>query len=205
MESELELVSLENGRGVRLECIRVGASITSLQLPNSTNVVLGFRDYNDYHTNSPYIGCIVGRVTNRIKGASFTLGNKEHRLTPNEAPNHLHGGTVGFNKVVWKLKSQTSNEVVFEHTSPAGTEGYPGALTCTVTYRVTEENEVHLNYTATTDAPTIVSLTSHTYFNLAGKGEILDHILYIPSDRTTYLDGNLQPYCMHVCIFRRTA
>ncbi|CAI8011909.1 Galactose mutarotase [Geodia barretti] len=133
MESELELVCLENGRGVRLECIRVGASITSLQLPNNTDVVLGFRDYKDYRTNSPYIGCIV----------------------------------------VWKLKSQTSNEAVFEHASPAGTEGYPGTLSCTVTYRVTEESEVHLNYAATADAPTIVSLTSHTYFNLAGKARQL--------------------------------
>jgi aldose 1-epimerase len=191
MANELDTVSLANGCGVRLECIRVGAAITSLQLPNGTDIVLSFKDRKDYRTNSHYIGCVVGRVTNRIKGASFVIDGREHHLTANDPPNHLHGGTVGFNKVAWELKSHGSNEVVFELTSPAGTEGYPGTLTCSVTYRLTDENEVHLTYTAVTDAPTIVSLTNHTYFNLAGKGEALNHILCIAADQTTDLNGEI--------------
>lgn len=142
----------------------------------------------DYHTNDPYIGCSVGRVANRIREAKFSLDGQEYKVSANKPPHTLHGGEVGFNKVSlncanackvvnartylqanWTVVSTGDNSVTMQHVSPSGDQGYPGTVTVRVTYRLTDKNEVMIDYSATTDSLTIVNMTNHTYFNLAGK------------------------------------
>ena len=123
----------------------------------------------DYRTNDPYIGCSVGRVANRIRDATFSLDGNSYHVSANKSPHTLHGGEVGFNKANWSLSALGESEVTFQHVSPPGDMGYPGEVTATVTYALSENGEVMIEYTATTDAPTIVNLVNHTYFNLAQK------------------------------------
>lgn len=189
-----------NANGLELRAITYGAIITSLRVPDrngtAADVVLGFDSLAGYLKDPPYFGAIVGRYGNRIARGQFTLEGKTYRLATNNGPNHLHGGNRGFDKVVWSgAPLKTGTGVVFTRTSADGEEGYPGSLTVSVTYTLTNKNELIVDYRATTDKATPVNLTQHSYFNLAGEGsgDILSHELTIDADRYTPVDATLIP------------
>ena len=197
----IEVFTLTNAAGVEISAMTYGAIILSWKTPDRTgrvaDIVLGFEDPARYlKGDSPYFGAIVGRYGNRIGGARFVLDGKTYSLAANDGPNHLHGGTRGFDKVIWDgepVKDSRGVSVAFTRTSPDGDEGYPGALTARVTYTLTPKNELIVDYLATTDKPTVVNLTQHSYFNLAGDGDILGHELRINADRYTPVDKTLIP------------
>ena len=189
----VEEYTLSNGN-MEVRIITYGGAITSIRVPGkkgeTANVVLGFESLEDYLTKSPYFGCITGRFANRIANATFKLDGAEYKLSPNDGSHSLHGGTKGFDKHIWQAKEiKTENEVGVElnRTSPDGEEGYPGNLATTVTYLLDNDNALHINYRATTDKPTIVNLTNHSYFNLAGEGtgNIFNHELMLNADHYT--------------------
>jgi aldose 1-epimerase len=188
--SEVTLYTLINLNGVRASVMNYGATLVSLEAPGRhgqfIDITLGFDTLDDYvHHNSPYFGCIVGRCANRIAHGQFHLDGKHHRLATNNGPHHLHGGQKGFDKAYWPAEVSAGKfpSVKFSHSSPDGEEGYSGNLAVTVTYTLTDDNELRIEYAATTDQATPVNLTNHTYFNLAGSGTILDHELLIASTR----------------------
>jgi len=201
--------SLANSKGMIAKFIDYGAILTELHVPSKNgtfeDIVLGCTSVEDYATISPYFGCTTGRYANRIANGKFSLDGKEYTLATNNAPNHLHGGTVGFNKVMWNAETYNIHGegvgIIFTYTSPDMEEGYPGELKCKVEYFLTNKNELKIEYTATTDKKTIVNLTHHSYFNLAGqgKGTILDHSLmiaaknYTPTDETFIPTGEIAP------------
>ena len=198
----VDLYTLTNANGVVARIITYGALLTELHVPDKAgtmaDVVLGFKTLAQYESDQPYFGATIGRVANRIAKGKFKLGGQEYTLATNNGPNHLHGGLKGFDKRVWKAQPVSVGGVPavrFTYVSADMEEGYPGALTATVTYTLTHSNELHLDYTATTDKPTIVNLTNHSYFNLAGEGQgtILDHELTIMADRYTPVDDTLIP------------
>jgi len=198
----VDLYTLTNANGVAARIITYGALLTELHVPDRdgkmADVVLGFKTLDRYEGDHPYFGGTIGRVANRIAKGKFRLNGQEYTLAANNGPNHLHGGLRGFDKRVWKAQPVSVGGVPavrFAYTSADMEEGYPGALTATVTYTLTHSNELRLDYTATTDKPTIVNLTNHSYFNLAGDGQgtILDHELTILADRYTPVDGTLIP------------
>lgn len=198
----VELFTLTNARGMEVAVATYGATIVLLKVPDRDgqldDVVLGYPTLDGYLEASPYFGSIVGRYGNRIAGGRFTLDGKTYRLATNDGPNHLHGGLRGFDKVVWDaVPSETDSTatVALTYTSPAGEEGYPGTLRARVAYTLTPSSELLVEYQATTDAPTPVNLTQHTYFNLAGagRGDILGHELTIAADRYTPVDATLIP------------
>jgi aldose 1-epimerase len=199
----IEIVTLTNAAGVEITAITYGAIITSWKVPDRTgqmaDIALGFDDPARYlKGDSPYFGAIVGRYGNRIGKAQFVLDGRTYKLAANDGANHLHGGKRGFDKVLWNaetLKSSDGATVAFTRTSPDGEEGYPGALKVRITYTLTNKNELIVAYEATTDKPTTVNLTQHTYFNLAGQGtgDILGHELRINADRYTPVDKTLIP------------
>jgi aldose 1-epimerase len=202
---------------MEVKIITYGGIITSIKVPdrhrNLANVALGFDNLQDYETKNPYFGCITGRYANRIALGRFTLDGVTYCLDINNDPNSLHGGFVGFDKKVWEVTKEEAGPdgVVLElhYLSAAGegkepgttcpvagdVPGYPGELDVYVTYTVTNDNEIVMDYVATTDAPTVVNLTNHTYWNLAGEGEgdIYDHILFLNADRYTPVDVTLIP------------
>jgi aldose 1-epimerase len=187
---------------VEVRAITYGAIIQSLRTPDragrAADIVLGFDLLDPYLGDHPFFGAIIGRYGNRIGGAQFTLGGATYKLAANDGPNHLHGGARGFDKVLWKaelVKPAAGSGVAFTRTSPDGEEGYPGTLNVRVTYTLTERNELIVEYHGTTDKPTPVNLTQHSYFNLAGhaSGDILRHELTIDADRYTPVDGTLIP------------
>ena len=189
--------TLTNANGMTVRLITFGATITELRVPDRDgkleDVVLGFDRLAQYETQSPYFGCIVGRVAFRISYGKFKLDGKDYRLTLNDGQHHLHGGTKGFDKVVWKarpIKSKRGLAVKLTHHSPDGDQGYPGNLDVAVIYTLTDRNEIVVNYKATTDKPTPVNLTHHSYFNLAGaaSGDVLGHVLLIDADRYSVTD-----------------
>jgi aldose 1-epimerase len=193
---------LTNANGMEVKIITYGGTITSVRVPdrsgNFTNVVLGFDNLLDYETKSPYFGCITGRHGNRIANARFTLDGQEYQLAANDGKNSLHGGVEGFDNKVWEvepIESDSEVGVSLHYLSPDGEEGYPGNLDTTVVYTLTNNNELRIKYAATTDAPTVVNLTNHSYFNLGGEGtgHIYDHILWIDADRYTPVDETLIP------------
>ncbi len=203
----VELYVLSNGR-IRAKITTYGGIITELHVPDrqgkSADVVLGFDSLDGYLTRSPHFGAITGRVANRIAGASFTLDGHEYKLAANNGPNTLHGGKKGFDKVVWKaedVSGPAGPAVKLTHLSPDGDEGFPGNLSVAVTYTLTPDDALRIDYSATTDKATPVNLTNHSYFNLAGHGSgtILDHELtiaadeYTPSDDGFIPDGRLAP------------
>ena len=194
----VEMFTLTNANGVEVRAISYGGIITSIRVPDRAgamgDVVLGFDRLDGYLGVHPYFGTIVGRYGNRIAGGRFTLDGRTYTLATNNGPNHLHGGKVGFDKAVWTgAPAAAGAGVTFTHTSPDGDEGYPGALKTTVTYTLTDRNELVVEYLATTDKATPVNLTQHTYFNLAGSGDILGHELTLDADRYTPVDATLIP------------
>jgi aldose 1-epimerase len=194
--------TLTNSNGARVRVLTYGGILQEISIPDRrgrlANVALGFDNLADYVTKNPYFGTITGRYANRIAKGQFTLDGKTYQLPINNTPNSLHGGTVGFDKHVWAPRPfQTANSagVVLSFTSPDGDQGYPGTLTSTVTYTLTNGNDLRIRHQASTDKPTVVNLTNHTYWNLAGEGsgDIYDHNLRINASRYTPVDTTLIP------------
>lgn len=189
----VERFTLTNRHGLVARIITYGATLTEVHVPDRNgklaDVTLGFDEPGPWLKPHPFFGSIAGRYANRIAKGKFTLDGKEYQLAANNGPNHLHGGKVGFDKRHWKAAIAADNAVAFTYDSPAGEEGYPGALHVTVTYGLTDANELILTYTATTDAPTVLNLTNHTYWNLSGEPDVLKHELRIPAARYTAVDA----------------
>lgn len=199
---EVYAFTLDNGRGIRLEAITYGGIIVTLETPDRTgqrgDIVLGYDDLAGYLVETPYFGAIIGRYGNRIGNAEFALEGRRYQLAANNGPNHLHGGVTGFDKVLWAASPFARGDsvgVVFRYTSPDGEEGYPGNLSATVAYTLTADGSLVFDYQATTDTPTPVNLTQHSYFNLAGDGarDVLDHVLTVRADSFTPVDSTLIP------------
>ena len=193
----VDLYTLTNANGVEVRAMTYGGIIVSLRVPDRDgkldDVVLGYDTLDGYLTNNdPYFGAIIGRYGNRIGGATFDLDGETYALATNNGPNHLHGGLKGFDKVVWQAEAG-EDAVVFTYVSADGEEGYPGTLTASVTYRLTNRGELFVDYRATTDKATPVNLTQHAYFNLAGAGNILGHELTLHASRFTPVDSTLIP------------
>jgi aldose 1-epimerase len=195
--------TLRNASGATIKVITYGGIITEIHVPDKDgkldDVTLGFDSLKGYLAGHPYFGALVGRYANRIGKGRFTLDGKEYTLATNNGPNHLHGGTKGFDKVVWEatmhgVKTQ-GPYVTLHYLSRDGEEGYPGNLDLTVTYTWSDKNELTIDYTATADKPTPINLTNHAYFNLAGihGGDILGHELMIPAEKYTPTDDTLIP------------
>jgi aldose 1-epimerase len=192
---------LRNPNGMVAKVITYGATLTDLLVPDrtgkTTSIVLGFDRLDGYLAEEPYFGATVGRVANRIAGGTFQLDGRTYKLATNNGPNHLHGGLKGFDKVVWTAVPHEGDDpsVTFTYRSPDGEEGYPGNLSVTVVYTLNRQNELRLDYSATTDKATPVNLTNHAYFNLAGEGSgaIVDHDLTIAADQYTPTDAALIP------------
>jgi aldose 1-epimerase len=195
----VERFTLTNANGIELKAISYGGIITSLRVPDRNgkfdDIVLGFDQLDGYLKDHPFFGAIIGRYGNRIGKAQFTLDGKTYKLAANNGPNNLHGGTKGFDKVLWTVEPIGTNGLAFTRTSPDGEEGFPGNLRTRVTYTLTDKNELIVEYHATTDKATPVNLTQHSYFNLAGQasGDILGHELMINADRYTPVDDTLIP------------
>ncbi len=196
----VELYTLTNDHGLEVSIINYGGIIVSLKSPDRAGkvgeVTLGFDSLEGYLEKSPYFGCIVGRFANRIARGRFTLEGVEYTLAQNNGPNSLHGGLQGFDKVVWEaepFENEAGVGLTLKYLSPDGEEGYPGNLSVTVIYTLTNDNELKIDYTAATDQPTVLNLTNHTYFNLAGGGDILGHKLMLNADKFTPIDETLIP------------
>jgi len=198
----VELFTLTNAHGIEVRVVTYGGIILSIRTPDRDgrfdDLVLGYDSLEGYVRESPYFGAIVGRYGNRIARGRFTLDGRSYTLATNNGPNHLHGGTVGFDKVVWAaepFRDARGVGVVLTHTSPDGDEGYPGTLRARVTYTLTDRDELAVDYHATTDRATPVNLTQHTYWNLAGDGrrDVLGHELMISADSITPVDSTLIP------------
>ena len=199
----VEAIVLTNGNGMRVRILAYGALVQELTVPGRdgpADVVLGYDGMEGYLKASNYFGASVGRYANRIGAGRFSLGNRTYQLAANDGPNALHGGVQGFDKHLWTIADTATDadgaSVTLTYLSPDGEEGYPGALSVSATYRLTETNELSIEYRATTDAPTIVNLTNHSYFNLAGASagvSILDQVLTIPADAYTPVDATLIP------------
>jgi aldose 1-epimerase len=197
------LYTLTNPNGIKAKITNYGATLVSLETPdrdgNFTDIVLGFDTLDGYLKEHPYFGVIVGRYANRIGKGRFVLEGVEYKLATNNGPNHLHGGIKGFDKVVWKVEDVKTTDdtasVKLSYLSKDGEEGYPGNLNCSVTYTLTKDNEIKIEYEATTDKTTIVNMTNHAYWNLAGQGngDILGHELMLNADKYTPVDEGLIP------------
>ena len=217
----VEAVVLTNAAGVSARIISLGAILQSLVTPDRNGqgdeITLGYDTAAEYLAKPNYFGASIGRYANRIKGGKFTLDGREHVLPANDGPNHLHGGPAGFDKQVWRITAVRSGpeaSVTLAYSSPDGEAGYPGALEATVTYSLNERNELKIAYGATTDRPTVVNLTNHAFFNLAGEraaADILDQRLtlhaerYTPVDETLIPTGELRPVAGSPFDFRQPA
>jgi aldose 1-epimerase len=205
---EATLYTCVNANGLKLAMTDFGATVVSVETPDRNgkmaNITLGFSTLEGYLQRHPYFGSTVGRYGNRIAGGKFSLDDKQFTLATNNGPNHLHGGKKGFDALMWKAEPAQSEDgvgVKFTLRSPDGDEGYPGNLDVVVTYMLTNKDELKIDYEAKTDAPTVVNLTNHCYWNLggAGAGKILDHELtlaadkYLPIDATSIPTGELAP------------
>jgi aldose 1-epimerase len=198
---DVDLYTLTNSKGLRVKIMTYGATIISVETPDSKgkveNVTLSLDKLDEYLKGHPFFGSTVGRFANRIAKGKFTLDGKQYTLAGNDHGNHLHGGTKGFDKYVWDAKpveTADSVGVVFTHESPDGDEGYPGKLNAKVTYSLTNDNELKMEYEATTDKPTIVNLTNHTYWNLtAAADDVLGHELTLNADFYLPVDKGLIP------------
>lgn len=200
--AEVSLFVCTNDNDLVVKLTDYGAIVVSLEAPdrdgNLENITLGFPRIRGYHQRHPYFGATVGRYGNRIAKGRFSVDGKEYTLAQNNGDNHLHGGDVGFDKMMWDAEGVVRDDSVgvrFQRRSPDGEEGYPGNLDVTVEYLLTNDNELKCEYTAKTDATTVVNLTNHTYWNLAGagNGKVLDHQLMIAADRYVAVDDSLIP------------
>ena len=196
----VSLYALENRNGVVAKITNYGALLTSLHLPDRdgklSDVVLGFDNLQGYLDGHPYFGCTVGRVANRIANGKFNLGGQEYTLATNNAPNHLHGGDHGFDKKVWTVLEASNQSIKMAYISPDGEENYPGKLTATVVYSLSNNDDaLRIEMSATTDATTIVNLVNHSYWNLAGhnSGDILNHELMLNASAYTPVDSTFIP------------
>ena len=198
----VHLWTLRNGKGMEAQITDYGTILVSLKVADATStfadVVLGRPSAQDYVERTQYFGCTVGRCANRIAGGKFTIDGKEYTIATNNGPNHLHGGIQGFDKVVWNgdaMMTASGPSVTFTYRSKDGEEGYPGNVDTKVVYTLNQMNELVVNMSATTDAPTVVNLAHHTYWNLAGhgSGDILGHMLQIPAKSYTPVDATLIP------------
>ncbi|MGH8501464.1 MAG: aldose epimerase family protein [Gammaproteobacteria bacterium] len=198
----VELYTLTNRQGAEARIMTYGGIVVSLKVPGRDgklgDVVLGYDHLAGYLRDNPYFGALVGRYGNRIANGRFTLDGRTYRLATNNGENHLHGGIKGFDKVVWKAQEISRGDGValqLSYLSPDGEEGYPGNLHATVVYTLTDDNALRIDYSGTTDKPTIVNLTQHSYFNLAGagQGDILGHELMLDANRFTPVDEGLIP------------
>jgi aldose 1-epimerase len=197
---EVSIYTLTNSMGVEARILTYGGIVVSLKVPDQNgvlgDVVLGYDTLADYIKANPYFGCLVGRYGNRIAKGKFTLNGAVYNLATNNFGHHLHGGLKGFDKVVWTakvLKDKPEATLELKYDSPDGEEGYPGKLSITAVYSVTEKNEVRLEFTATTDKATVCNLTHHSYFNLAGKGGILRHEVMMPAEQFTPVSSTFIP------------
>lgn len=199
---KVDLYTLTNLSGSKTKVINFGGYITFLQLPDRNgklaDIVLGYDTLKQYINDTAYLGSLIGRFGNRIAKGKFTLNGAEYTLATNNGPNHLHGGINGFNKVAWNaqpIDDPSGPGLKLTYLSKDGEEGFPGNLSCTVVYTLTNNNEMKISYEATTDKATIVNLTSHSYFNLAGhnSGDILGHELMLNADNYTPADDTLIP------------
>jgi aldose 1-epimerase len=199
---EVREFRLVNQRGIEARLIELGALLTQMRVLDRdgklADVVLGFDDLAGYTKNPAYFGCTTGRVANRIQDGKFTLDGQEYQLAKNNAPHHLHGGEVGLHKRLWKGEAKETPEgpsVVFRYRSPHMEDLYPGTVDMEVTYTLTQSDELRIEYRATTDRATIINLTNHSYWNLAGEGNgtILDHELRIDAQRYTAVDAGFIP------------
>jgi galactose mutarotase-like enzyme len=197
----IDLYTLRNAHGMEARITNYGGIVTQLTAPDRNglyaDVVLGYDALEGYLKDSPYFGALIGRYGNRVARGEFRLDGKQYTLAMNNGPNTLHGGKVGFDKVVWSVKkaevTPLGPQLTLTYLSQDSEEGYPGNLKVTAVYTLTDENALRLDYTATTDKDTIVNLTQHSYFNLRGRGDILGHVVQINADRFTPVDGTLIP------------
>ncbi len=197
----VKLFTLRNAHGMVAKVMSYGAILTELDVPDRNghvaDVVLGADNLKAYVSGFPAAAAVIGRVANRIAKAQFTLDGVEYRLAANNGPNHIHGGPKGFAQRVWQAKPLSGvphqAAVEFTYRSKDGEEGYPGNLTATVTYTLTDDNELRLDYGAATDKPTLVNLTNHAYFNLAGSGSVSDQEFWLGADHYTVSDEQLIP------------
>ena len=197
---EVDLFTLSNRKGMVVEITNFGATVVSIKVPDRNgkmaDVALGFDSLSGYlPKEDPYMGAIVGRVGNRIAKASFTLEGHEYHLFANDGNDTLHGGKVGFDKRVWTVKAAGPDHVSLEYHSPDGEEGFPGNLDAKVTYTLTADDSLRIDYEVKTDKPTIQNLTNHTYFNLAGEatGDVLKQMVTIVADKFTPTDNEMIP------------
>jgi aldose 1-epimerase len=197
--SPITLYTIRNFKGLTAKIMTYGATITEIQVPDRdgaiTNVILSAADLESYMKGFGGAAAVMGRYANRIAKARFTLDGAEYKLAANNGKNHLHGGPKNFSRVVWDGRFVAGDKaaVEFVYISKDGEEGYPGNLTVKVTYTVTDDNELRIDYEATTDKATPVNLTNHAYFNLAGGGSALDHELWLAADRYTVANDELIP------------
>jgi aldose 1-epimerase len=197
----VEFYTLRNRHGMQARIATYGGIVVALTAPDRhgryTDVVLGYDTLAGYLKSSPYFGALIGRYANRIAGGRFTLNGTAYTLLTNDVPNTLHGGKIGFDKVVWTVTgaevTPRGPELRLTYLSRDGEEGYPGNLTVTAVYTLTEDNALRLDYSAITDKETIVNLTQHSYFNLRGLGDILGHLLRINADHFAPVDSTLIP------------
>jgi aldose 1-epimerase len=201
-EAKVTAYTLVNKSGAYVKIITLGGTITEIHVPDRdgkfADVVCGFDTIDGYLKSSPFFGCITGRVANRIAGGKFSVDGKEHQVPVNNGKNSLHGGEFGFDKMVWRGDASLSAQgptLKLTYTSPDGSQGYPGELSCVVQYTWTNDNQLRIDYSATTNKTTVVNLTNHSYFNLSGHGSgtILDHELKLAADKYTPTDDSLIP------------
>lgn len=196
----VEAITLSNARGMQARIITYGATLQALLAPDRNgqlaDVTTGYPTMDGYIAKSEFFGASIGRYANRIAGGRFTLDGKSYQAPLNNGPNSLHGGSKGFDKVNWKVVEAKQGSVSLRYVSPHMDQGYPGTMTVTATYTLEADNTLRIDYRATTDRPTIVNLTNHAYWNLAGEGSpdgAMGHILTIPADHFTPVDKTLIP------------
>ena len=193
----LNVYTLKNSRGAEVSITNYGGAVTSIKVPDRNgvfgDVVLGYDTLDEYTRNPRYLGALIGRHANRIARGRFTLNGVEYQLAQNNGANHLHGGNHGFDKRIWSATETAENVLRLRYFSADGEENYPGNLTVDVDYSLTDENELRIEYQATGDKDTIVNLTNHSYFNLAGSGDILGHELMLNAGAFTPVSEDLIP------------
>ncbi len=199
---EVDVYTLRNSKGIEANIITYGGRLVTLKTPDRdgkfADIVLGFDSLPQYLEKNPFFGALVGRYANRIANGEFQLDGHTYTLAKNNGPNTLHGGLVGFDKKVWQAEQLTGDDgpsLRLKYVSKDGEEGFPGTLSTTVTYSLNSNNELKIDYQATTDKKTVLNLTNHSYFDLsgAGTGEILDHIVTINAGKFTPVNANLIP------------